>query len=58
MQLGGIPFKDGDDEECKDDIPICTGTGKDVVVNFDLAEFCTENNTFYTDSNALEMQKR
>ena len=49
---------DGAEEDCVDGIPICTGTGKDVVVNIDFAEFCTENNTFYTDSNALEMQKR
>lgn len=43
-------------------IPIESQGGKDVVVNFNFAEvqktgefFCTDNNTFYTDSNGMEM---
>ena len=34
-----------------------TNTGKEVVANWDLVNFASAN-TFYTDSNGLEMQKR
>ena len=38
-------------------IPISDGKGKEVVVNFEMVDF-DNLNTFYTDSNGLEMQKR
>jgi hypothetical protein len=38
-------------------IPIADYQGKEVVVNFEMVDFDNEN-TFYTDSNGLEMQKR
>lgn len=41
VQLHGIPIKDG--------------KGKEVVVNFEMLNF-DNLNTFYTDSNGLEMQ--
>ena len=42
--LHGIPIRDD-------------GLGKEVVVNWELKDFSNES-TFYTDSNGLEMQKR
>ena len=44
VQLNGIPIDDD-------------GLGKEVVVNWSFEGF-TNNSTFYTDSNGLEMQKR
>jgi alpha-mannosidase len=38
-------------------IPITDGWGKDVTVNWNFQGF-NASNTFYTDSNALEMQER
>jgi len=38
-------------------IPVDDFKGKEVVVNFEMVDFDNEN-TFYTDSNGLEMQKR
>ena len=38
-------------------IPIGDGKGKEVVVNFEMVDF-DNLNTFYTDSNGLEMQER
>ena len=38
-------------------IPVSDYQGKEVVVNWDILDFAS-NNTFYTDSNGLEMQKR
>lgn len=38
-------------------IPIDDNLGKEVVVNWHMLDFDSEN-TFYTDSNGLEMQKR
>ena len=44
--------------EVKNGISIEDEWGKDILVNFDFEDFCTDNNTFWTDSNGLEMQKR
>ena len=40
------------------EIPIFDGKGKDVTVNFRMFDGFDANKTFWTDSNALEMQER
>ena len=40
------------------EIPIIDNKGKDVMVNFRMLDGFNANKTFWTDSNALEMQER
>ena len=40
------------------EVPIKDGKGKDVTVNWKMFDGFNANNTFYTDSNGLEMQER
>jgi len=40
------------------EIPMLDERGKDIVVNWKMFDDFEANNTFWTDSNGLEMQKR